>query len=735
MFAVIKKEFKSYFLSPIGYVFIGLFLIMFSIFFYTDVINYGSTNFEYIFYSGATILTFIVPILTMRTFAEERKTGTEQLLLTSPLSITKVILGKFIAATLIVIITELCTFMYFGILCYYGVPHITTALATMLGFLLLAMSYISFGMLASSITENQIIAGVITIGFFILTWFLPQFSTVFTNFSLINMFSKFPQGQIDIADTVTFISFTVACILLTAIVMQRRKKREIGGKIKLKEKKIKEKKEKDQKENKFLQIIKKKWLINGTTTLALVLIIILVFIALNMWMQSLELTPIDLSQEKLYTLTDESKEKVKNIDKDINLYFVGYTDSDSTVDLAKQYKKVNEKINAEAVDATTRPDLVEKYGIESGSEGIIVECGDKSKVLTSSDLVTYDTTTYETISIAEQKLTSSIIAVATDKVPKVYFLEGYSDYKLSNNMTYLGIYLSNEVTEVDTLDVLSTGKIPDDCDTLIICTPKKDFDEIAANAIIDYINSGRNILWLNSAVTSEQNFPNVNKILALYGVKPFEIGIIRETDSSKMLQGSPDIIKPDALYSTITKDIAKDSGVRFINATKINLVSEEELENLKVNKTELLNASEKSYFRNNFKIQTDEKSSSDVAGKFLVGAELEKTITEANEENGTKAVKSKMVIYGENNFTTDYPVSNYSQVTVFQLANNKDLVLNSIAYLVDRQEDITARKNTGTVSYRATEQEDTIIKCIIFVVPALIIIAGIIVWIIRRRKK
>ena len=494
-------------------------------------------------------------------------------------------------------------------------------------------------------------------------------------------------------------------------------------------------KNKDKKPNKFIEIIKKKWLINGTKTAILVVALVAIFMALNLGMQKLNLTPLDFTQEKLYTLTDESKEKVKNIDKDINLYFVGYTDSDSTVDLAKQYKKVNEKINAEAVDATTRPDLVEKYGIESGSEGIIVECGDKSKVLTSSDLVTYDTTTYETISIAEQKLTSSIIAVATDKVPKVYFLEGYSDYKLSNNMTYLGIYLSNEVTEVDTLDVLSTGKIPDDCDTLIICTPKKDFDEIAANAIIDYINSGRNILWLNSAVTSEQNFPNVNKILALYGVKPFEIGIIRETDSSKMLQGSPDIIKPDALYSTITKDIAKDSGVRFINATKINLVSEEELENLKVNKTELLNASEKSYFRNNFKIQTDEISSSDVAGKFLVGAELEKTITEANEENGTKAVKSKMVIYGENNFTTDYPVSNYSQVTVFQLANNKDLVLNSIAYLVDRQEDITARKNTGTVSYRATEQEDTIIKCIIFVVPALIIIAGIIVWIIRRRKK
>ena len=96
MWAVMKKEFKSYFYSPIGYVFIGLFLIMFSIFFYIDVFNYQSINFEYIFYSGATILTFIVPVLTMRTIAEERKNGTEQLLLTSPLSITKVVIENFL---------------------------------------------------------------------------------------------------------------------------------------------------------------------------------------------------------------------------------------------------------------------------------------------------------------------------------------------------------------------------------------------------------------------------------------------------------------------------------------------------------------------------------------------------------------------------------------------------------------------------------------------------------------
>ena len=225
MWAVIKKEFKSYFCTPIGYVFIGVFLIAFSISFYFSVIGYGNVNFEYIYYTLPTILVlaFIIPLLTMRSFSEERKTGTEQLLLTSPISITKVVLGKFIAALFIVLITELCTFMYFGILCHYGVPNLTTTFATLLGFLLFVMSYISFGMLASSITENQIISGIISIGFFIITWVLPEFNSSLESYSFINMFYKYTQGQIDIGDTVTFITFTITCLLLTVTVMQRRK--------------------------------------------------------------------------------------------------------------------------------------------------------------------------------------------------------------------------------------------------------------------------------------------------------------------------------------------------------------------------------------------------------------------------------------------------------------------------------------------------------------------------------
>ena len=223
MWSVIKKELKSYVLSPIGYIFIGLFLIMFSIFFYLTIYQSQIVNFEYLFYNGATILTFITPILTMRMFAEERKNGTEQLLLTSPRSITSIVLGKFIAAAIIMFITELCTFMYFGILKYFGNPSLVVAINTLVGFFLLSLAYISFGMFASSLTENQIVASVITIGVFIGMWFLPGINEIFGLFSLMDKFEKYSYGLISIQDIITFVSFTLMFILLTIITLQIRK--------------------------------------------------------------------------------------------------------------------------------------------------------------------------------------------------------------------------------------------------------------------------------------------------------------------------------------------------------------------------------------------------------------------------------------------------------------------------------------------------------------------------------
>ena len=500
--------------------------------------------------------------------------------------------------------------------------------------------------------------------------------------------------------------------------------------------KIKEnKKEKTEKSNKFIEIIKKKWLIDSSKTILLVAIILAFFIGVTVLMQKLKLTPIDLTEDKLFTLTQESKDQVKNIDKDINIYFVGYQDDDSTLDLARQYSKANEKIKVETVTSTERPDLVEKYGIETSSQGIIVECGSQYKVLLSSDLYTYDNTTYETISVAEEKLTLAIKSVSAENLPKVYFLSGYSSFSLNSGMQYLNMYLQNEVNEVEILDVISEGKIPDDCNTLVITSPEKDFDDIATKAITDYINKGGNILWLNAAIAQNIELDNVNKILAMYGVNPFEVGIIRETEASKMVSDSPDLIMPEIQYADVTNKVYNSEGVIFVNATKINTVDEDALSALNTTKTELIKTSEKAYFRTNFTYSSDAKQEGEEQKAFLVGAQFDKIISKSNEETGETEISSKLVIYGENFFASDYPLTETAQTPMIVYRENKDLVLNSIAYLSDREEDITVRKTTGSVTYTATEQENRIILAIITSVPLLIIIIGIIVWTKRRRKK
>ena len=156
MWAVFKKELKTYFLSPIGYIAIGIFMLMFSIFFYLTTISYGSVDMGNLYYATARYgLLLMVPLLTMRMFAEERKNGTEQLLLTSPRSVTSIVLGKFFAALAVILITLILSIIYAIIISFFGTINIPTLIVTMIGFLLVAMAAISIGMLASSITEKS----------------------------------------------------------------------------------------------------------------------------------------------------------------------------------------------------------------------------------------------------------------------------------------------------------------------------------------------------------------------------------------------------------------------------------------------------------------------------------------------------------------------------------------------------------------------------------------------------
>lgn len=507
-------------------------------------------------------------------------------------------------------------------------------------------------------------------------------------------------------------------------------KKEKNNKEKIENKSLKKVKNEEKFSKKFINNLKSRWLISRTNTLLLIAILIATFILINIVIDKLELTPIDCTTEKTYTLTKESKERVKNIEKEINIYLVGYDKNSSKYDLINQYSKSNSKINVEIKDATTDLEFANKYELSSTSQNIIIESDKTSKVLNESDLTTYDSS-YNTIDLTEEKVTSGILTVISEEIPNIYFLSGYSSLKFEYGLSYLEQYLKDEVLTYETVDLLNTEKVPENCDTLVIINPKKDFDELTTNAIIDYIKIGGNIIWLGGIYTEDINFTNVNKVLAEYGVEGFEKGYLYENNNSNIVLNYPICFKPEVQYTDITKNIYEGTGIAFLNANKIK-INEDKLSELNVTETNLLLSSNTTYFSNNMtgetSISTDEK------GSFILGDLLVKTITEGTDDS--EAVESKLIIYGNELFTSDYYVkSNYVQPMIY-IYNNKDLLLNSIAYLTDKDEDITIRKDysSSTVSFTPTDGEKQTIMTIIFAVPLAIICAGIIVKIIRKSR-
>ncbi len=476
----------------------------------------------------------------------------------------------------------------------------------------------------------------------------------------------------------------------------------------------------------FFRTIKQKWLISRINTILLVVILIALCVFLNAILKKADLTPIDCTTSKDYSLTDESKNRVSKVDKEVDILFVGWNEENQDYKLAKQYNKSNSKINVEIIDATKDLEIANKYEVTNEDMAIIVRSGEVSRKLLQSDIITYDEK-YNTVDLIEQKLTSAILNVTSGVIPKVYYLTGYTSYSFSKGLIGLSKYLDDEVLKYEELNILNTSKVPDDCDTLIIMTPEKDFDDTTTKAILDYIKKGGNILWFNGVYIEDLKLNNVNKILAEYGVNSFDVGVVYETNSKNTILGYSISFLPEIQDTDITKSIYKSSGVAFLYANKIN-INTNKLEELKVEKKDLLLSSESTYYTKDL---TNSNSKDNEKGSFILGAEMTKTI----DDN----TSSKLIIYGNDAFITDTPIRDGSGNTSYMvyIFNNADLALNSIAYLTKNDQDITIRKSysDAKTAFTPTDAQKTIIIIIIFAVPIIIIIVGLIVWFKRKRRQ
>lgn len=174
MLAIINKELRSYFYSATAYIFMGIFLFMFGIFFSFGTVFSQSAKYSDALTSMVFLFLLITPILTMKTIAEETKTRTDQLLLTSPQSITSIVLGKYLAAVALFALTLIVTLLYPLILSLFGKLAIAEIFSTYLGFFLMGCCFIAIGLFISSITDSQVVAGVGTLGLLLLLWLLDS---------------------------------------------------------------------------------------------------------------------------------------------------------------------------------------------------------------------------------------------------------------------------------------------------------------------------------------------------------------------------------------------------------------------------------------------------------------------------------------------------------------------------------------------------------------------------------
>ena len=475
------------------------------------------------------------------------------------------------------------------------------------------------------------------------------------------------------------------------------------------------------------ETLKRKWLIDGTKTLILIAIIILVYIGVNILLEKVVLPDLDCTQDKIYSLSDESRDKLKGIDKEVTITLINYSSNTSLVNFMEEYTGLNNNIKLEKIDdLSSRTDLMTKYSLSADSSLILVNCGDKEKQVTDYDMYTYDYTSYKQIDKTEEAITNAILDVTTDEKPKVYFMSNHLAYDINYFYTIMQT-VENEANEVDTIDVFANGKVPDDCDCLVITTLKEDITEQERDSLINYIKAGGKLLLMCGPNVTGVSLTNFQTVLDEYGVSVSN-GIVFEGDSSKMIAGYPDFIVEPVQSTSLTSNLNMTMNICLLDAGKITF-NDDKLEDLGVEYEVLAQTGDTAFLRNDLTQTSATRTSSDGEPETSTVAAI---ATKKIDDN----TSSKLIIFSNEIFAMDMavPINGYAMYPV-ALYNNSDIILNSISYLNEREDTITIRKNTDDVSYTVTEEQNNIILAIIFTIPVLIIIAGIIVWQVRRRKR
>lgn len=485
------------------------------------------------------------------------------------------------------------------------------------------------------------------------------------------------------------------------------------------------KKNKDQNEKKYIKKgINKKTLKNGSYSVVLSVIFVVIIVVVNLIVDAFPstYTELDVSDQQLFSIGDQTKDFLKELDKDVTIYQIAQSGSEDEVvsKLLKKYEEASDHIKVEKKDPVVNPKFTSEYTDEEvSSNSLIVVCGDRSKIVDYNNIyessMDYTTYSYTTSGFdGEGQITSAISYVTSDNLPVLYTLDGHGEKSLDSTLQE-DIEKAN--IEIKSLNLLTEESVPEDADCLMINSPSTDISEDERDAIIEYLENGGKAMIFSDY--TEESMDNFDAVLENYGVERVD-GIVIEGDAQHYAMQMPYYLLPDVSSAEAVSDFSSQGyfvlapyaqGIRQLDNVRDTLTIES-----------LLTTSDDAYSKTDLNTETLEKTDEDIDGPFDIGV----SITEKVDDDKT----TQIVYYSTANLMD-------SQINQMVAGGNEQMITESLNWMcsTDEASTISIPSKSLEVSYLTVTAYDAAYWkiCVMGLIPGVFLVVGFIVWLKRRK--
>ena len=485
------------------------------------------------------------------------------------------------------------------------------------------------------------------------------------------------------------------------------------------------KKNKDQNEKKHIKKgINKKTLKNGSYSVILSVIFVVIIVVVNLIVDAFPstYTELDVSDQQLFSIGDQTKDFLKELDKDVTIYQIAQSGSEDEVvsKLLQKYEEASDHIKVEKKDPVVNPKFTSEYTDEEvSSNSLIVVCGDRSKVVDYNNIyessMDYTTYSYTTSGFdGEGQITSAISYVTSDNLPVLYTLDGHGEKSLDSTLQE-DIEKAN--MEIKSLNLLTEESVPEDADCLMINSPSTDISEDERDAIIEYLENGGKAMIFSDY--TEESMDNFDAVLENYGVERVD-GIVIEGDAQHYAMQMPYYLLPDVSSAEAVSDFSSQGyfvlapyaqGIRQLDNVRDTLTIES-----------LLTTSDEAYSKTDLNTETLEKTDEDIDGPFDIGV----SITEEVDDDKT----TQIVYYSTANLMD-------SQINQMVAGGNEQMITESLNWMcsTDETSTISIPSKSLEVSYLTVTAYDAAYWkiCVMGLIPGVFLVVGFVVWLKRRK--